>query len=196
MPNQVKDKNTGRKRNVLGDELRITGAGVYSMFPFSSLDRKKSGVMKVGESSDLVKRTDTYHTYFPAGLYMLAFLTNIKGKRVLRGNKAPAPKAIRQEIELFIIQHIVDNGGKRLYSTDRVRNPNRDLEGRTEWVYTNVPKLHEAFNEAGRVYNADVHLFYLEGLNPDTGKIESVLNPPVKQPTYTGKVVYHVGGDD
>jgi hypothetical protein len=33
-------------------------------------------------------------------------------------------------------------------------------------------------------------MFYLEGLNPDTGKIEKVTDTAVPQPNYTGKVIF------
>lgn len=182
-----------RKINILRDELKITGAGIYSFLPFDNLDDKKKAVIKIGESGDLARRSGDYTTYFPLGVYMLAFLTNIKGKRILRGQKKKTGRFLREEIELFIIDYIANNGGKKLYSTDRVRRANKTLEGQTEWVYTDIPLLHEAFEKASIEYNAEPHYFYLQGLNPDTGKLEDVTQKKVTKPNYTGTIIYPLG---
>lgn len=184
-------KNTGRKINILKDELKISGAGLYAFMPFENVDEKGKAVIKIGESSDLSRRSQDYTTYFPNGVYMLAFLTNIKGKRVLRGEKNKTGRFLREEIEQFIMDYIANHKGKRLYSTDRVRRPNNTLEGQTEWVYSDVELLHEAFLEAGKEYNANAELFYLQGLNPKTGKFEDITNKTYKKPNYTGTIVFN-----
>ena len=192
MPNKIKGVNTGRKHNVVQDELNITGPGLYAFLPFDNIDKKRMGVIKIGMSSSLQRRTQDYTSYFPNGVYMLAFLTNIKGKRATRSTKKQTPQAIREEIEKFIIDYIASHdNGKRLYSTDRVRNKNGQLEGQTEWVYSRVENVHAAFLEAAKEYNATEHLFYLQGLNPETGKLEDALKKPVKTPNYVGKIIYH-----
>ena len=185
--------NTGRKINVLKDELKISGSGLYAFMPFENVDEKNKAVIKIGESGDLARRSQDYTTYFPQGVYMLAFLTNIKGKRILRNQKTKTGRFLREEIELYIIDYISTHNGKKLYSTDRVRRPNATLEGQTEWVYCSVETLHEAFIDAGKEYNANVELFYLQGLNPKTGLFEDITTKTHKKPNYTGKIVFNTG---
>lgn len=183
----------GRKINILKDELKITGAGLYAFLPFENLDTKDKAVIKIGESADLSRRSSDYTTYFPQGVYMLAFLTNIKGKLETRSNKQKTGRALREEIEYFIIDYVAKNGGKKLYSTDRVRRPNGTLEGQTEWVYTDIPLLHEAFEKASIEYNATPHYFYLQGLNPDTGKLEDITKKKTnKKSLYTGTIIFPI----
>ena len=192
MPNKIKDKNTGKKISIIRDELDIKGAGLYAFMPWTKLDKHKKAVIKIGESSDLSKRTENYHTYFPNGVYMLAFINDIKNPIGTRKKPAKKPRQIREEMEQFIMNYIHNNGGKKLYSTSRVRRQNDTLEGQTEWVYTSVELLHEAFEKCAKKYNGKVHLFYLEGFNPETGKLEDITDTPEPQPNYTGKVIFKI----
>lgn len=48
--------------------------GLYCMTPYERMDERGCTVFKYGISLDLRKRVDSYHTYFPHGLYMLAFI--------------------------------------------------------------------------------------------------------------------------
>jgi hypothetical protein len=194
MPNNQKNRNTGRKHVVAKDDLQIKGPGLYAFMPFDNIDSKRRAVIKIGESGDLARRSQDYTSYFPNGVYMLAFLTDIKGPRLTRSQKPPRPHKLREDIEEYIIRYIATHdGGKRLYSTDRVRRPNGTLEGETEWVYSRVENVHAAFESAAREFNANHHLFYLQGLNPDTNKLEDVLRKTVTAPRYTGKIIFHVG---
>lgn len=194
MPNKIKDKNTGRKHIVAKDDLKISGAGLYAFMPFDNIDKSRRAVIKIGESGDLARRSQDYTSYFPKGVYMVAFLTAIKGKRLTRSQTAPKPRQLREEIEEFIIDYIATHDrGKRLYSTDRVRRPNGTLSGETEWVYSRVENVHAAFKEAAEKYNAVDHLYYLQGLNPETGRLEDIMEKTVANPKYIGKIIYHVG---
>ncbi len=50
------------------------------------------------------------------------------------------------KIEIEIVKHIIDNGGKLIYSSTRSKNPNEKKEGATEWIYTDENTIHEAFS--------------------------------------------------
>jgi hypothetical protein len=192
MPNAKKGKNTGKKISILRDELRITGAGIYAFMPWTSTDRHKKAVIKIGESGDLARRAEDYSTYFPNGVYMLGFITDIKTPPGTRANPRKPARRIREDMEQFIMDFIdKDAGGKRLYSSARVRRPNSDtLQGETEWVYCTVALLHEAFVACAEKFHGETNLFYLEGLNPDTGKIEKVTAAVPEGAHYTGKVIF------
>jgi hypothetical protein len=192
MPNQIKGKNTGKKISIIRDELDIKGAGLYAFMPWTSLDKNKKAVIKIGESSDLTRRTDNYHTYFPNGVYMLGFITDIKIPKGTRQKPAKKPRVIREEMEQYIMDYINENGGKRLYSTSRVKRQNNTMEGQTEWVYTSIELLHEAFEKCAKKFNGKSHLYYLEGLNPETGKLEDITDVKEPKPNYTGKVILKI----
>jgi hypothetical protein len=191
MPNAKRGKNTGKKVSVLRDELKITGAGLYAFMPWTNLDRHKKAVIKIGESGDLTRRAEDYHTYFPEGVYMLAFINNIKTPVGTRAKPRKPARRIREDMEEFIMRYIHTHGGKRLYSSTRVKRANSDtLEGQTEWVYTGIPLLHEAFEKCAEEFHGEPHFFHLEGLNPETGKIEKVAAAVPEGAHYTGKIVY------
>ena len=195
MPNRDKNKNTGKKHSVLRDELGIKGPGIYAFTPFENIDSKRRSVIKIGESGDLVLRSSQYATYFPGGVYMVGFLTSIKGKLPLRNrknNEKQKPRQIREEIEQFVMDYVsTHDNGKRVYSTDRVRRPNGTLEGQTEWVFSRVENVHAALEEAGKIYRAKVHLYYLQGKNPDTGELENIQQQKGRKKMFTGEVAFY-----
>jgi hypothetical protein len=184
-------KNTGKKHSVLKDELNITGPGLYAHTPYQKLDKKGRLPYKIGISSNIVKRIDQYHTYFPEGVYITAALTNIKGKfektrsktAASKPKKVQTPKSLRLEIEKFVIDHIVANkSAHRLYSTARVNNANEEREGATEWILCTDVQIHEAFHEASDIYNGTEHLYYV-----DVSK-QIVTNEPKYAAVITGKL--------
>jgi hypothetical protein len=69
------------KYTVIRDELKLTGGGLYCFMPFAKLDRHKKAVFKIGLALDLSNRTENYHTYFPNGVYMVAFLNQIPARK-------------------------------------------------------------------------------------------------------------------
>lgn len=180
----LKRQNSGRKHSVLRDELHIHGPGIYAFTPYENTDRWRRMAIKIGESSRLERRTNDYSTYFPSGVYLLGFLTDIKGPLATRSSQKKTPRELRHEIEEFIMHYVeTHDKGKRLYSTDRIKRPNNTLEGQTEWVFSRVENVHAALQEASIKYRANVQLYYLEGLNPDTGRVERVQDP-------NGKSIY------
>lgn len=63
----------GKKVTILNDELKIKGGGLYCYMPFEKLDKHKKAVFKIGLAIDFNSRTEIYHTYYPNGVYMVAF---------------------------------------------------------------------------------------------------------------------------
>ena len=201
MPNRTRGVNTGRKVMVLRDIMKITkekSGGCYALMPFESLDEKGKAIFKIGMStSSMNKRMDTYHTYFPEGVYYESFLIDppIRGQQTRTMTKIRKKKEVYLEIEKYIIDHILRQAGtKRVHSTSRIRNANENWEGETEWIYCKEENIHKAFTAAQKKYGGQMHLFYLDGLNPETGQLESI-NDKAKEkedanPIYTGKVIF------
>ena len=185
------------KFTVIRDELKLTGGGLYCFMPFAKLDRHKKAVFKIGLALDLSNRTENYHTYFPNGVYMVAFLNEIPTRKYLRSmKKNMTTKELYLEIEKFIFNTVVENGGKRLHSTTRVKNRNESLEGQTEWVYCNEKDIHDAFAQAQLKFGGNLNVFYLEGVDPVTNKRTSI-NDTAKQadkhnPKYKGEIVFYL----
>lgn len=185
-------KNTGRKVTVVKDELNVKGGGVYCFMPFSTVDKHNKAIFKIGMAMDFSSRTEAYHTYFPLGVYAVAFLANPK-LPVTRSNQL-TKKQLFLKVEKWIMDYIDENGAKRIKSTTRVRNVNSDNKGDTEWFYTNEKLIHKAFIEAEKKFGGEKHLFYLEGLDPETNTFTSInetaKNDESKKPNYTGKIIY------
>ncbi len=201
-------KNTGKKVTVVRDELKLRGGGLYCYMPFERLDKDKKAVFKIGLAIDFNKRTEGYHTYFPEGVYMVAFLQNPPVPRgILRSytkeqkdkldkGKDSLKRLHYTEIEKFLLHYVDTHGGKRIHSTTRVKNPNEANEGETEWTYTDETLIHEAFDEAHKKYGGTLHSFYLEGKDPTTNKFTSINQIATKNekttPSYVGKIVFHI----
>ena len=182
-------RKTGKKLSVVGDELKLKKGGLYCYMPFENVDANHKAVFKIGLAIDFEKRTENYHTYFPLGVYMLDFL-----------EAPPVPKSTFTKshyitIESFILKYIDTHGGKRVYSSTRLKNPNLEKLGETEWTYTNENIIHEAFNQAHKKYGGTLHAFYLEGIDPTTNKLTTI-NDIAKEnekhkPNYIGKIIFH-----
>jgi hypothetical protein len=184
--------NTGRKLTVIRDELNIQNGGIYCFMPFDRLDNKSKAVFKIGMSMNFSSRAEQYHTYFPLGVYMIAFLEN-PTQRVTRSQPQLTKKEFFLKVERWIMDYIEKNGGQRIYSTARVQNANVAKDGQTEWFYTSDSVIHEAFFEAEKKFNGTVHLFHLEGLDPVTNRFTSINDNAAKNekyPHYTGKIIY------
>ena len=201
MPNRVRGVNTGRKILVLRDILKIAkekSGGCYALMPYETIDNKGKAIFKIGMStSSMNKRMDTYHTYFPEGVYYEAFLIDppVRGQQTRTVSKLKKKKEHYLEIEKFIIDYILRQAGtKRIHSTSRIRNVNENWEGETEWIYCKEENIHKAFIAAEKKYGGKKYLFYLDGLNSETGQLESI-NDKAKEkedanPIYTGKVMF------
>lgn len=170
-----------KKHTVIRDELKLKGGGFYCYLPFENLDKHKKAVFKIGLAIDFNHRTENYHTYFPLGVYMVAFLENPPIPMTLRGHKQESIKQRYIQIERFIFHYVVSKGGVQINSTAR-----SNLSGQSEWFYTDQNTIHEAFEEANKKFGGDMHLFNLNGIN------QAFKNNDKHKPNYVGKIVYFV----
>ena len=108
------------------DELNITGGGIYCYMPYERLDKFKKAVFKIGLAIDFRSRTEQYNTYFPQGVYMVAFLIDPLIPKRLRGKKDVTKKSYYLTIEKFVLNYIDTHGGKRILSSTRIKNINED----------------------------------------------------------------------
>lgn len=171
-----------KKFKVVRDDLKIKGSGMYCFLPYEQLDSDHKAVFKVGMTiNPFEKRTEQYHTYFPLGVYMVAFLEN-----------PPVPRKTTKtqhylKIENFIFDSIQSNEGIRIYSTTRIKNQNQKKEGATEWVYCDVHAINSAFLEAQKQFGGTAHTFSLKKLN-----LNKVLkDKELETPNYIGKIVFN-----
>ena len=198
-----KKKFTGRKMKVASDILNLKGkGGCYCLMPHEKIDDNSKALFKIGMTLDFTSRLEEYHTYFPEGLFHVAFLcdplvqewtedkiTEWKNKSIDASKKKKVPTRITRndvvkamktqkykEIEKYIFAYVSNNNGQRLHSTVNVRNPHPiTKKGETEWFYTDDSLVHEAFSSAEEKYGGEKLLFSLSGLDPDTGEqIESI----------------------
>ena len=56
-------------------DLRKKG-GCYCFMPYETVDAKDNAIFKVGMTKNFDARADQYHTYFPGGVYLVAFLAD------------------------------------------------------------------------------------------------------------------------
>lgn len=183
-----------KKKTVIRDELELKGGGIYCFMPYERLDAKHKAIFKIGMAINFNSRTESYHTYFPLGVYMCAFLEDPPVPRKTRTREERTKKSHYLTVESFILKYIDAHGGQRIMSTTRTRNKNANKEGETEWTYTNEDVIHEAFTEAHKKFNGKLKLFYLEGLDPESGKFTTI-NDIAKsneqtKPHYAGKIIF------
>lgn len=81
--------------------------------------------------------------------------------------------------------------GQRIYSTTRVRNVNESKEGGIEWVYGDEDLFYDAFYEAREKFGGELKQHYLEGIDPNIGKVVESINELAEErmkqlPNYTG----------
>ena len=183
-----------KKHSVLVDELKIKGGGIYCFLPFSTVDEHHKAVFKIGIAKKFNNRGEQYHTYFPHGVYYVAFLEEPRIPIKTRSQKATTIDKQYKEIERFIMTYLVKHGAYQVTSTTRTIRKNKHDEGETEWVYTDENLIHKAFKEAKKKYGGKIHLYYLEGYD-DKGKYSSINNEYEKElknnkDYYVGKIVY------
>lgn len=176
MPNRKKGVNTGKKYNLLRDELGVTGSGVYGLTPSENKDRQRRMPIKVGHSKNLEERVAQYSGYYPQGVYVVALLSSIPVPKRRRSQTPQTEHNFLNEVENFIRDYAAarDNS-KRLRSTDRTHKL-VDKKGVTEWVFSRVENIHEAFMEAHLKYGGKLTIEYLQGVNMN-GKYEDVQKP-------------------
>ena len=183
-----------KKYTIVNDELKIKGGGLYCYLPFGNLDKHKKAIFKVGMALNFNSRTEQYHTYFPLGVYMIAFLEDPRIPIKTRSQKQITKKEQYLKVEKFVMEYLTEHKATRVYSTTRTQNQNEKKEGATEWFYTNEDLIHEAFTQAKQKFGGNLKLFFLEGLDAETGKFTSI-NEQFKKdennlPHYTGKIIY------
>jgi hypothetical protein len=213
----LKKKFTGKKMKVAEDMLHLKGkGGCYCFMPYENVDDNDKALFKIGMTLDFINRLDEYHTYFPEGVYHVAFLIDPEvqmwndekieewknNANLKRYTKKDVMKAMRtqqyKEIEKFLFDHVSKNDGRRLHSTVNVRNPDPiTRKGATEWFYTDVGLIHEAFTKAEKMFGGEKSLYYLSGLDPDTGEqVESINDLAEKRkrsfPNYSGNMLFSV----
>lgn len=179
-------KLTGKKHSVLVDDLKIKGSGLYCFYPYDKLDDNNKGVFKIGlATTSFNRRLDQYHTYFPEGLYLVAFLENPPVKTIgTRQTTAYTKKAVYTKIESFIINHIIEHGGQQIYSTTRIKDMNEQNKGATEWIYTDVETIHKAFKSAHKEFNGKDYYYHLDEINQEaTIKIK-------ENPIFRGEIIF------
>jgi hypothetical protein len=184
-------KKTGKKMTVVRDELKVKGAGLYCYMPFEEIDAHKKAVFKIGIATKSINsRTEQYHTYFPNGVYIVAFLENPRIPMALRYKKEVTKKTHFEMIETFLMDYVEEDGGKPIFSTTRVKKG-----GQTEWIYASEVSIHEAFEQAHKMFGGILHMFYLEGTDPKTNKFTSINDIAKKEenekPNYVGKIIFH-----
>jgi hypothetical protein len=184
-----------KKYTVVFDELNLRGGGLYCFLPYENLDKHSKAIFKIGVAMNFRSRIEQYHTYFPNGVYMVAFLEEPPVPIKTRSKKNITKKELFIKIENFIMNYLAVNGAKRVYATTRIIRLNENKEGQTEWFYTNEDLIHEAFTEAKKEFGGETKLFFLEGIDPNTNKFISI-NDAIKKkenqkPNYVGKIVFH-----
>ena len=184
-----------KKYTVVRDELNLKGGGLYCYLPFGNIDKHHKAIFKVGLAMNFKNRTEQYHTYFPLGVYLVAFLEEPRVPMKTRNKKEITKKEQYIKIENFIMDYLTKEGATSVHSTTRTKNQNDKKEGKTEWFYTNENLIHEAFDEAKNKFGGDLKLFYLEGIDPETGKYTSIneafKKEEKKTPNYVGKIIFY-----
>jgi|LauGreDrversion4_2_1035121.scaffolds.fasta_scaffold2766330_1 hypothetical protein len=72
----------GKKKNVIVDELGVRGGGCYCIMPYERLDNTGKCIFKIGMTAgSFQNRIETYHSYYPLGVYLVCFLKSppVKG---------------------------------------------------------------------------------------------------------------------
>lgn len=179
-----KTKKKVKKYNYINDVFK-EGAlknkgGIYCFTPFESLDDDDKGLFKVGLSSNIAYRAEQGYTYFPLGVYWVAFLTDLNTKAYTLNS-----------VEKFIFQKLVDKGAKRIYTETREKNRNEEGLGASEWFYTDIATIQHVFKIAVKEYkNCKAYFDYnmREIKNQSTERKDKAEN----ENHYTGKIIYFV----
>ena len=193
---------TGKKvTEMMKLDLKNKG-GCYCFMPYETMDAKQNAIFKVGMTLNFDKRADQYHTYFPGGVYTVAFLANPilenwnKRKEHLKLTLVSQKTIFYKEIENFLFKYIILYKGKRIFSTTRVQRADSKKSGATEWFYCNEDIIHDAFNEAKKRYGGEIRHFYLEGIDSNNGEIVSINNIAKRKrihlPSYSGEILFNL----
>jgi hypothetical protein len=184
------------KKTYVIDDLGIKGGGVYCFMPFDNVDKKGMAVFKVGMSINFKNRIESYHTYFPNGVYMIEFLEEPPIPKEWNPKKEGKISNYYKKLEKIVIDDIdkqlkEDNKlGKRITTSTRVKKG-----GKTEWFYTKVGVIREAFKVAQHYANSVSKKYKLHdnNLHPFTINNRELNNKLVKDEetsSYVGKLVF------
>jgi hypothetical protein len=147
------------KENVIRDKLLITGNGIYCYLPYERLDKDNKAVMKIGITTDtFARRLEQYHTYYPLGVMLVAFL-EVAPKKTGKGFTT-----YYKEIESFIFQKMKDLGAKQIESSTRIKP--------TEWFYCDEKQVKDAFVLAEKEFGGKLSVFHLKNLNRDANRLK------------------------
>lgn len=171
-------------------------SGLYGITPFANLDKHGKTMFKVGLGVDLKKRLDEYHTYFPMGYWYKDLLANPDEEKENFWYKDPedrnkrkfGKRAYLNEIERFLHSDIVEEGGKQLYTTTRVKKArvkNGVIYGSSEWFYAAPRQIELAFDKAHTIYGGQHYKVPLDDL-------DAAGNKEKKTATYTGEVNFKI----
>ena len=166
------------KKTVANDILNLKGKnGLYVFLPFERLDDDNKAVFKCGMTSqeEFSKRIESYHSYFPVGVFLCFFLIPPK-------NDEDEKKTIlNMEKDLFIA--IQKEGGKMLKFETRPKGGFK-----SEWFYTSFEQLDDAFESVHRKYKGSkIERFNNKNINKIGER-----NLHSKKDKYVGEIVYYV----
>jgi hypothetical protein len=210
-------KNTGKKISILGDILGLANkGGCYCITPYDTLDKKGNTIFKVGKAMDFKNRIEEYHTYFPNGVYNLAYL--IEPKKIMKWDlddvnewkemnkgKPTGEKEIKfamkneyyGRIERYIFKYLSQYEAERIHATTRDRDKDEKERGVTEWFYCDEDIIHEAFQSAQLKYGGTLMQYYLSGTDINDGEIIESINIEAEKkmlefPNHSGKIIFNI----
>ena len=153
-------KLTGKKETYVSDTLGFKLGGCYSFTPYDNIDRNGKTLIKVGFTTNFRHRFEDYYTSFTEGVYILNLLESPTKDIRFRDKDSKQVYTVKRvrymQVEKFIMNHIIKNGGLRVKSTTRMRNADI-FGGDTEWFYTNFKTVTNAFNAAQNEFGGRLH---------------------------------------
>ena len=111
-----------KKYTIVRDELNLKGGGLYCYLPFGNLDKHHKAIFKVGLAMNFNGRTEQYHTYFPLGVYMIAFLEEPRIPIKTRSKNEVSKKEQYIKIENFIMDYLTKEGATRIIQQPEHKN--------------------------------------------------------------------------
>lgn len=157
--------NTGRKANVLMDELGYSknDSGLYCILPFANLEGqgdKRRAAFKFGMTSNsLEHRIDSYHTAYPTGVFIFAILSDIKVPPHTRNRPHYTKKQWYLKAEEFLFKKLTELGAKRYLSTARVRQLSGTEGGVSEFFDANLEQIQKAFELTQEKFGGDLQIW-------------------------------------
>lgn len=175
---------TGRKQNVITDELNIKGAGMYALLPYEKLDEYDKAVFKIGMTTQSFQsRIEQYHSYYPLGVYMVCFLKNPP----VKGSGFRKKSTLYPHIERWIMDKLKSiHGVHQIHSTARARHLNVNKEGETEFFYSTESHIKKVFELAQQKFGGELISFDLDEINDNYEK-----NLKAKR-KYIAEIVYNL----